>query len=207
MLAGHTAVDGSLGHGSTDFCDKTRIDGLGNEIVSSECEIVHLVDIIDDVGYGLLGQVCNSVDGSQFHLFVDGGGVDVEGSPEDVGEADDIIYLIRIVSSSCGHQYVRTGFHRILITDFRNGIGESEDDRILGHRLDHLLREHIALGEAHEHVGTADGLCQRVDVGARGGEEALLLVQVGALSGDDALGVEHHDVLLAGAYRHIEFCT
>ena len=43
-----------------------------------------------------------------------------------------------------------------------------------------------------------------MDVGTAGSEEALLLVQVLTVLTDDALRVEHHDVLLAGTDGHIE---
>ena len=141
--------------------------------------------------------------GGQFHLFVDGGGVYVEGTTEDIGEADDVIDLIGIVGTARGHQYVGTGVHRILVADLRHGVGEGEDHRILGHRLDHVLREHVALGEAYKHVGILHGLVEGMDVGARSGEELLLFVQVGAAGGDDTLRVEHHDVLLPGTDGHI----
>ena len=56
-----------------------------------------MVGFVYYVGYGLLGQVGNSVYGSNFHFFVDSTGVCVQCTAEDVREADYIINLIGIV--------------------------------------------------------------------------------------------------------------
>ena len=44
-----------------------------------------------------------------------------------------------------------------------------------------------------------------MDVGALGGEETFLLVEVLTVNADDALGVEHDDVFLRGSDGHVQF--
>ena len=100
VLACHTAVDSGFGNGSTHLGDESWIDWLRNEIVATETEVVDFIYIVDNIGHGLFCQICNGVNSSQLHLFVDGSGMNVEGSAENVGEADDIINLIRIVGTS-----------------------------------------------------------------------------------------------------------
>ena len=101
LLTGHTALDGGLSHCRRHLGDESRIDGLWNEVVASEGEVVHMIDIIDHIRHGLLGQVGNGMYGSQFHLLVDGLGMHVESTAEDIGEADYIVYLVGIVGTTC----------------------------------------------------------------------------------------------------------
>ena len=203
-LACHAALYGCACHGGAHLADESWVDGLRYEVVAAEVQVVHLVHVVHHVGHWLLGQVGNGVYGGHLHLFVDGGGVHVECAAEDVGESDDVVYLVGIVGASCRHQHVGACVHGVLVGDLRRGVGQGEDDGVVGHRAHHVLRQHVALRQSYEHVGAAHGLFQRVYVAAVGGEEALLVVQSLAVAGDDALRVEHHDVLLLCAQRHVE---
>ena len=77
--------------------------------------------------------------GGQLHLLVDGCSVDIEGSTENVGETYHIVNLVGIVGTSRRHQCVRACLHCVLVGNLGNGVGQGEDDRVFGHRLDHLL--------------------------------------------------------------------
>ena len=59
-----------------------------------------MIDIVHHIGHGLLGQIGDGVNGCQLHLLVDGCGVNVEGTTEDVGETDDVIDLVGIVGTT-----------------------------------------------------------------------------------------------------------
>ena len=100
LLASHTAVDGSLSHGGAHLGDETWVNRFRNEVLATEAQVVHLIYIVHHIGHGLLGQIGNGVDGSQLHLLVDGCGVDVERTAEDVGESDDVVNLVGIVSTT-----------------------------------------------------------------------------------------------------------
>ena len=143
----------------------------------------------------------------QLHFLVDGLGVNIQSTTEDVWETDYVVNLVWIVSTSGRHQYVRAGSHSVLVTDLRHRIGQSKDYGVLSHRLNHILRQHVTLRQSYKYVGILHGFGQSVDVSATCSKELLLLVQVGALCRDYALRVKHHDVLLLCADGHIQFCT
>ena len=100
-LASHTAIHCCLGNSGADLSDKTWVNGLGNEVVATEGEVVDLIDIVDNIGNRLLGQIGNGVNSSELHLLVDGTGVNVEGTTEDVGETDNVVNLVGIVGTTC----------------------------------------------------------------------------------------------------------
>ena len=89
-----------------------------------------MVDVVHRVGHGLFSQFGYGVHGCHFHLFVDGFCVYVESSAEDVGEADDVVYLVGVVGATGGHDYVRTGFDCFVVGYFGYGIGQCEHYRI-----------------------------------------------------------------------------
>ena len=128
----------------------------------------------------------------------------VKRAAEDVGEADDIVYLVGIVGASGGDEHVGTGSLGILVGDFRRRVRQGKDDGILRHAAHHVLRQHVALRQAEEDVCPADCLSQGMHVAAVGGKEALRLVQVLAVGGYHALAVEHEDVLLARTQGDVE---
>ena len=96
----HTAIHSSLCYGSRNLCDKTWVNWLWNEVVRTECEVVHVVCLVHYVWNWLLSEVCDSVNGSNLHLLVDGASVYVEGTTEDVREADYVIDLVWIVRTA-----------------------------------------------------------------------------------------------------------
>ena len=100
LTASHSAVDSCLGYGSADLGDKSRIDGFRDEVFATKGQVVHLIYIVHHVGNGLLGQVGNSVNSGQLHLFVDGSSMNIKRTTEDIGEADHIVDLVRIVCTA-----------------------------------------------------------------------------------------------------------
>ena len=65
-----------------------------------------MVSLIHYVGDGLLGQVSDGTYSSELHLLIDGGSLCVERTAEDIGEADDVVDLVRIVGAASSHQHV-----------------------------------------------------------------------------------------------------
>ena len=89
--------------------------------------------------------------------------------------------------------------------DFGIGIGHGEDDRLLRHRLHHVLR-HRALGrEAEEHVGADQRLGERARLGLDGKARLPLVHALGAAFVDHALGVAEDEVFGAKADRAQKF--
>ena len=202
--AGHTTLDSGLGNSCANLGNQTRVNRFRDEVVATERQIIHLIDIVYHIGDGLFSQIGNGECGSHFHLLVDGRGMHVEGSTEDIGEADDVVNLVGIVGTACCHQHIRTACHCVLVRDFGNGVGQRKHDGVIGHRANHILCDHITLRQTDEDIGATHRLLQRVHIAAVGGKEALLLRELLAVAGDHAFRVEHHHILLAGTQGTIE---
>ena len=112
-----------------------------------------------------LGQLGNRVHGRNFHLIGDGGGAAVQCPTEDVGEAQDVVHLVRIVRTARGHDDVVAHAVRELGRDLGVGVRQREDHRALGHGGHHLGLEHVAGRQAQEHVRPHHHLGQLARVG------------------------------------------
>ena len=103
-------------------------------------QVVHLIYIVHHVWHRLFGQVCNGMNGCQFHLFVNGCCMNVQRTSEDVGETYDVVNLVGIVSTARRHEYIRACLDSIFVGYLWHGVGQCKDDGILGHGLHHLFR-------------------------------------------------------------------
>ena len=81
-------------------------------------------------------------------------GAGIEQAAEDTREDEGDVERIRKIGAS-GRDDARTGGFRQRGVDFRIRDRESEDDRILVHRRDHLFRDDTAGREPDEHIGAA----------------------------------------------------
>ena len=153
-----------------------------------------MIYFINNVGNRLFCQICNSIHSSQFHFLIYRFCVYVKSSTEYIRESYDIIYLVRIIASSCWHKDVGAACHRILITDFRDRIGKSKHNRIIIHRTYHVLGEYIPFWQSYKHVCSIYSLFQRMYVCAVCSKHLLLRSQVFPILSDDSLGVKHNDV-------------
>ena len=108
--------------------------------------------------------MCELGDGAhrgELHFRRDGGGADIQRSPEDEWEAEHVVHLVRIVRAPGGDDAIGARLARELGRDLRLRVGEREDQRALGHLLHHGALQHAARREAEEHVGAADHLVER----------------------------------------------
>ena len=197
----------SLGNSRTHLCDKTRVDGFRYEVFRTEREIVNVIYLIHDIWHGLLREVGNGMNGSHLHLLVDSLGVNVECSTEDVRETDYVVYLVGIIASTSRHEHVGAACHCVLVANLRHGVGKGEHDRLVCHRADHILREHVALRESDEHVGALHGFLKGVYIRTLCSEQSLLRSEVRTVGGDNTLRVEHHDILYFCAKRYVQLCA
>ena len=126
----------------------------------------------------------------------------VQRTPEDEGETQDVVDLVRVVRAAGADHRIRPHRDRLFRHDFRRRVGHRQDDRVARHRLDHLRLEHAAGRQAEEDVGAGDHLAQR----ARAGVACIArLVRIHAFSAaevDHALGVTDQDVLALQAQAH-----
>ena len=83
-------------YGSWYSMDQTRIERRWNDIIASETELSAIGhgNFVGNIFARQLGQGFRTGD---FHFVVDGTGVDIQCAAEKVGEAQHIVYLVRIV--------------------------------------------------------------------------------------------------------------
>ena len=144
-LSGNSAVHGSLGHCSTHFGNEAWVDRFRDEVVATEGQVVHLIDVVHHIGHSFLGQIGNGKCSSHLHLLIDGASMHVECTTEDVGESNDVVDLVGIVRAACCHEHIRTAVHGILIGNLWNRIGQSKHDGVFSHGTNHVLRHHVSL--------------------------------------------------------------
>ena len=126
--------------------------------------------------------------------MIDRRSMGIQRSTEDVWEGKDVVNLIGIVCSPRAHQDFGTSSLSLFIGDLRHGIGQSKEDGITRHRLNHITSHHPALGEAYEDIRPDKGFCQRSQLFTLGSELPLHRIEVGTGGTDHPLGVGHHDV-------------
>ena len=56
LFACHAAFHGCFGHCHGDFGDEARVNGLRDEVVGTEAEVVDVVYFVHHIGYGLFGK-------------------------------------------------------------------------------------------------------------------------------------------------------
>ena len=145
--------------------------------------------------------------GGKFHFLVDSGGSGVQCTTEDVGETYYVVYLVGIVGTARGHEHIGTCLHGLLVGNLGFGVCQGKHYGHVCHGAYHVLREHTALAEAQEHVGTLNGLLQGMHITAGGGKFLLLGSKALAVVSNHTLAIEHEDVLLASAKCYIKFGT
>ena len=201
LLLGHAGLHRGFGHGGRHAADQARIEGRGDDIFRAIDRARAAIGGGDFIGHVFARQRRDGVGGGDLHLFIDGGGAHIQRAAEDVGKADDVVDLVGIVAAAGGDDHIvarRLGFFR---GDFRIGIGHGEDDRVLGHRLDHLGRESALLGQPQDHVGALDRVFQGARLGFGGMRRLPLVHAFGAAAIDHALGVAEDDILGLHAHR------
>ena len=140
----------------------------------------------------------------ELHLVVDRCRPAVERSAKDERKSEDVVHLIRVIRAPGGHDDVVARGARIVVGDFRIGIGHGEHNRIFRHRLHHLLRDDAANGESNEHIRALHRLGERARFGVRC---KLLFVRRhvdGAPFENHAVAVGENHVLLAHSEFYVE---
>ena len=152
-------------HRSTRHCgrnldDEAGIKGLRNDVVRSETQIRPAIGRGDDIALLRTRQFGNCLDAGQFHLLGDRGRTDIERPTEDERKAQHVVDLIRKVRPAGGHNAVRADLLRVLRENFRIGVGERKDQRLVRHPRDHLRFQHPGGRQTQKHVRPFDDLAQ-----------------------------------------------
>ena len=177
---------------------KPRVEGHGNDVVAAETRPGPAIGGRHLVRHVLAREVGQRLHGRKLHLHVDRRGAHVEGAAEDVGEAEDVVDLVRIIRTPGRHDRVLAHRVSLLGRDLGVGVGHGEDDGLRRHALHHLGAERALGREAEEDVRPRDRLGQRALRGRRGmGRLPLVHAGFPALV-HDAFGVAEKNVLGLG---------
>ena len=95
------------------------------------------------------------------HRVVDRACSDVQGAAKYIWKPKNIVDLIGIITASGCDDRVRADSARFLGRDFGVRIGHGEDDRLVGHRRDHFLRQRALHGQPKKHIGAHHSLGER----------------------------------------------
>src|SRR5208337_2208158 len=205
-------VDGFLSyagaHGSFGDCgclpyEHARIKRLGDQVLATKFQSLDTVGTADRVRNVFLGQSCEGAGGRQLHLFIDGGGVHVQGAAEDERESQDVVNLVGIIGTASGHNDIVTTGLGIRVGDLRIGVGHGEYDGVGSHRPHHVRRHRTFHGEAEEHIRTLHDLSQRAQLGVMGESFLVRIHSSGAAFVDHTLGIAEDDVFALDAQADI----
>ena len=142
--AGGAGFHAGLGHGGRYHVDQPRIEGCRNDVIAPEGQLAP-ISHVDLIGHIQTGQRGKRLGAGDLHLVIDGAGMHVQCSSEQVGKTKDVVYLIGIIAAPRRHDGIRAHGMRILGGDLGVGIGHGEYYRI-GSHAGHHFRRHRALG-------------------------------------------------------------
>ena len=104
--------------------------------------------------------------GGNFHLIVDFRRPHIQRAAEDIGEAENVVHLVRIIGAAGGDDGVIADGGDLLGHDFRGWVGHRENNRPQRHRGDHFRREGAGHRQAEDNIGVDHGLFQAAVGGA-----------------------------------------
>ena len=201
LAARRAGLHRGLGDGGGNPRDQPGVERHRDNVFRPEFRPGPLIGRGDLIRHVLSGQLGQRPDGGDFHFHVDLRRAHIQRAAEQVREAQHVIHLVGIVRAPRRHDRVITHFGDFLRGDFRIRVGHRENDRIFGHRADHILGDGALGRKAEENIGAVHRLRKRALVGF-GGMGALPLVHafLAALI-NNPLGVAEDDVLGREAQR------
>ncbi len=196
---GDAGVHRRLRHGGRDAGDEPGVEGVGDDVVGAEVDVarggpVHLVRHV------LAGQRREGLGRRDLHGVVDRARAHVERAAEDVGEAEHVVDLVRVVAAPGRDDRVGCCGARRLGRDLGIRVGHGEQDWFRRHGPDHLGRDGALDGETEERVRALQRLGEGAPAGLDGVGALPLVHALLAPAIDDALGVAEDHV--AGRDAH-----
>ena len=152
-----------------------RVERLGDQVLGAELEAVVAVGLHHRLGNFVAGQLGERAGGRQHHPLVDPPRPHVERAPEEEGEAEHVVDLVRVVRPARGHDRVVPHPGHLLRGDLRVGVGQCEDDGLRRHRFDHCAVDQPLGRQADHNVRPLHRLCKSTHRPA-GGERLLVFV-------------------------------
>jgi hypothetical protein len=101
-LAGHAAFHRRLGDGGGDAGDQPGVEGVRDDVLGAEAQALAAAGTGHFLRHILARQHGQRLGGGDLHGVVDGAGAHIQRAAEDVGEAEDVIDLVRVVAAACG---------------------------------------------------------------------------------------------------------
>ena len=187
--------------------DPARIERHRNDVVRTIDRPRTAIGGRDLVWHVLAGKFGDRMGCGDLHFRVDRQGAHVERAAEDIGKAQYVIHLVRIVAAAGRDDRVRAHGLGVLGRAFRIGIGHGEDDRCLAHALDHVLRHGAGDGEPEKHVAVLHRVFERSGLGFNRVRGFPLIHSLGPAAIDDPLGVAQDRIGIRQAHRLQEFQT
>src|SRR5690606_30911349 len=160
----NAGVHGGLGHRRSNLDDQARIEWLGNDVLGAERKILAGVGICHFVVLLGLSQFGDGTNAGQLHFLVDDGGAHVQSATENEGEAQNVIDLVGVIGTAGCNDAVSASLLRHFGADFGFRVGQCQDQRTIGHGLDHVGGEDPRSRAAQEHVGVLADICQGTGV-------------------------------------------
>ena len=192
----HTGIHRGLGHCRRNLDQQARIEGAGNQVFRPELHIRQAIGGGHDVVLLHAREIGNGVHRGDFHFPRDGGGPYVERAAKNERETQDVVDLIGVVRAAGGNDGVVANLADIFRQDFRDGVGQRKDNRLVGHARHHVAIDHTGRRQAQEHVGALHDLGQRARVGVLGKACLALIQRFRPPAVNHALAISQPDVFL-----------
>ncbi len=137
--ARNTSIHSGLGNGWRDDMDQTRIKRGRNDVIAPEGQLAAIGHrhLIRDI---LARQFRKGMGAGDLHLIIDGAGVDIQGPPEQIRKAKNVIDLIGVIRPTGGHDCVGADGMCLFRCDLGVGVGHSENNGVFRHTRDHFRR-------------------------------------------------------------------
>ena len=192
----HGGLRDRRGHGG----DQPRIERNRDDVVIAVLKLLSAIRGGDFFRHILAGQFRECFRRGDFHLVVNARSADIEGASKDIGEAQDIVHLIRIVGAAGRNDRVIANFLHVLRRNLWIGICHGKNDRLIRHRFHHILRDDVFGRQADKHIGADKRLRQVTGVSLDGMGGFPLVHTVFSATINDAAAVAHDDILILNAH-------
>ena len=164
----------------------------------------HLFTVGRRNNIGLFGarQIGNGFNRRQLHFFSNGRCAHIQSATEDEREAQHIVHLVRIIRTSRRDNGIVTDGLHLMRQNFRCGIGQCQNQRILGHLGHHLRLEHPAGGKAQEDISAFNHFCQLTGIRLLGIARLDFVHILRTAFINDAMDIRDPDILNGDAQLH-----
>ena len=198
----HARGCGGLRHGRRNLHHQARVKGLGDQVLRPKAQVRAHISGRHHLALLGLRQFGNGVHGSDFHFHRDRGRAAIERTPKDVGEAQNVVDLVRVVGAASGNDRVAAHLFHLFGQDLGRGVGQRKNQRVGAHRGHHLPLQHAPGRQAQKDVRAVHHLRQRAVGGLLRKDDLVLVHQLGAALINHTGQVGHPDVFARQAQLH-----